>query len=81
MGLHKFIQVAPYVECNGKTHLENVFLDIIENKGEGIILRLPNASHKGGRTSDYLKFKVLLAPISYTCYNRYFISCIIFIII
>ena len=39
-------------------HLESVFQDIIDEGGEGIILRDPKAPYQPGRCPGYLKHKV-----------------------
>ncbi len=54
----KYIQVAPIVVCSGMPHLETVFQDIIDEGGEGIILRDPKAPYQAGRCPGYLKHKV-----------------------
>ena len=54
----KYVEIAPRVECKGMDHLEEYFHDIIEQGGEGIILRDPSAPYKPGRSPGYLKHKV-----------------------
>ena len=54
----KYVEIAPRVECKGMDHLEEYFHDIIEQGGEGIILRDPSAPYKPGRSTGYLKHKV-----------------------
>ena len=39
-------------------HLEKIFQDIIDQGGEGIILRQPTAPYQGGRSAGFLKHKV-----------------------
>ena len=39
-------------------HLESKLQDIIDNGGEGVILRDPIAPHQAGRAASYLKHKV-----------------------
>ena len=54
----KYVQVAEKQECEGTTHLEMVFQDILDKGGEGIILRDPDAPLQPGRSPGYLKHKV-----------------------
>ena len=55
---HRFIQVAPYQVCEGTDHLEKIFQDIMDQGGEGIILRDPSTSFEVGRSRGFLKHKV-----------------------
>ena len=55
---HRFIQVAPYTLCQGTDHLEKIFQDIMDQGGEGIILRDPWGPFESGRSSGFLKHKV-----------------------
>jgi len=55
---HKYIQVAPYSLCQGTDHLEKIFQDIMDQGGEGIILRDPSAPLQAGRSKGFLKHKV-----------------------
>jgi len=52
------MQVAPKEVCHDVAHLEQYFQTIVEEGGEGIILRDPQAVLKPGRSSGYLKHKV-----------------------
>ena len=46
--------------------MEKVFQDIIDNGGEGVILRDPLAAYRTGRSRSYLKHKVaLIIPPSF----------------
>lgn len=60
-----FLNIAPYKDCQGVSHLEKMFQDIINEGGEGIILRNPCDPYNPGRSPGYLKHKVLLY---FTCY-------------
>jgi len=51
-------QVAPKVVCLDVPHLESYYQDIIDQGGEGVILRDPESLLKPGRSSGYLKHKV-----------------------
>ena len=55
---YKYITVAPYETCLDVSHLEKYFQDIIDEGGEGIILRDPESPYKPGLSSGYLKYKV-----------------------
>jgi len=55
---HRYVQIAPYTLCQGTDHLEKIFQDIMDQGGEGIILRDPESPYKPGRSSGFLKHKV-----------------------
>ena len=55
----KFIEVAPKLVCEGMPHLERFFQDIMDQGGEGIILRDPSCKYEHGRSHGYLKHKVV----------------------
>jgi len=54
-----YIGIAEKTVCKGAQHFESSFQDVIDKGGEGIILRDPNALLQPGRTTSYLKHKVL----------------------
>ena len=56
--VREFAEVAPKVGCKDVSHLESFFQDIIDQGGEGIILRDPNAVLQPGRSQGFLKHKV-----------------------
>ena len=64
-GSSGIIEVAPMVVCEGNTHLETRYQDIVDGGGEGIILRDPKAAYQAGRSPGYLKHKVctILYPL------------------
>ena len=53
-------------------HLEKVFQDIVDEGGEGIILRDPVAPYEPGRSNSYLKHKV--CQFSLTCDNPFTVT-------
>jgi len=55
----KFIDIADKEVCRDVAHLESFFQDVIDRGGEGIILRDPQSLLQPGRTTSYLKHKVL----------------------
>jgi len=59
----RYILIAPYEVCKDTSHLEKMFQDIMDNGGEGVILRDPKSPHQPGRSSGYLKHKVLSLPL------------------
>jgi len=59
-GRHPFTQIAPMVLCSDMSHLDNYFQNVVENGGEGIILRDPQSLLIPGRSPGFLKHKVLL---------------------
>jgi len=54
----KFIEFARWEACRDKSHLEKFFQDVIDQGGEGVILRDPKALLQPGRSASYLKHKV-----------------------
>ena len=60
----KYIGIAEKTVCKGAQHFESFFQDVIDKGGEGIILRDPYALLQPGRTTSYLKHKVLYIFIS-----------------
>ena len=56
----EFLKLAPKEVCKDTQHMEKVFQDIIDNGGEGVILRDPLAAYRTGRSRSYLKHKVAL---------------------
>jgi len=55
---HKYMQIAAYTLCEGTDHLEKIFQDIMDQGGEGIILRDPSTPFETGRSKGFLKHKV-----------------------
>jgi len=66
---HRFIQIATYTLCKDTAHLEKIFQDIMDQGGEGIILRNPSTPFQSGRSSGFLKHKVCSYAMDYmiTC--------------
>lgn len=54
----QFIELAPKQVCQGVQHLNEFFQDIVDNGGEGIILRDPSSPFQSGRSAGFLKHKV-----------------------
>jgi len=54
----KYLDIAKKVVCEGVTHMEKMFHDILDGGGEGIILRDPSSPLVAGRSPGYLKHKV-----------------------
>lgn len=52
------IEIANKFECQGEEHLERFFQDILDQGGEGVILRDPTSAYQAGRSSGFLKHKV-----------------------
>jgi len=65
-GASQWIKIAPKEDCTGMPHLEKVFQDIVDQGGEGIILRDPKAVYTPGRTRTYLKHKVFSLSIHFS---------------
>src|SRR5690242_18344654 len=53
-----FIEVAPSVRCKDFNHLEVFLQDVIDQGGEGVILRDPSSPYQPGRSLGFLKHKV-----------------------
>jgi len=54
----KFISLAPFTLCEGTDHLDKMFQDIMDQGGEGVIIRDPSSPYQAGRSSGFLKHKV-----------------------
>jgi ATP-dependent DNA ligase len=52
------IEVATKEECKGMDHMQQFLQDIIDEGGEGIILRDPFSPYLPGRCPGFLKHKV-----------------------
>lgn len=57
------IHIVSNILCTGTHHLREHLAHIIKNRGEGIIIRQPDAPYKKGTTNAVLKVKVPLRPI------------------
>ena len=55
---HKYSQIAPKEECKDIQHLQQFLQEIIEQGGEGIILRNPSSLYEKGKSRSFLKLKV-----------------------
>jgi hypothetical protein len=55
---HKHVEIAPMIVAKDMNHLEQFLQNVLDNGGEGIILRDPKCHHQGGRSSGFLKHKV-----------------------
>ena len=60
----RYVELAPKVDCKNENHLDQVFQNIIDEGGEGIILRDPQAPYEAGRSRGYLKHKVIKKTLS-----------------
>ena len=50
-------QLHPHKRCKGRDHVMTELERILQEGGEGVMLRNPHAQYKGGRTTDLLKVK------------------------
>jgi len=57
-GKCKYVTVAKKELCKDIQHLESFFQDVLDNGGEGVILRDPKSPWETGRCKGYLKHKV-----------------------
>jgi DNA ligase-1 len=55
----KCVKVAPKEVCKGMNHMQQFLQDIIDEGGEGIILRDPLSPYQSGRSPGFLKHKVV----------------------
>jgi len=55
---YKYISLAKFEKCTDVYHMQQHFQDIIDQGGEGIILRDPASPYKAGSSAGYLKYKV-----------------------
>ncbi len=54
---NKNVKFIAQINFENSSQMQNYFDDIIENGGEGIILKNPNANYEGGRSDKVLKLK------------------------
>ncbi|QGM80211.1 DNA ligase [Otariodibacter oris] len=54
-----YIEIIPQIPIENKHHLQQFFEHIQEMKGEGVVLRSPNANYVHGRSSQILKLKAV----------------------
>lgn len=54
------IHVVEYSKCLGNQHLIMLRDSVVASKGEGLMLREPNARYVSGQTSSLLKVKVIV---------------------
>ena len=57
---HPFIDVVHHISCKGRDHLEEYFNTIIQNGGEGVMLRANMSKYVHGRSSLLYKMKRFL---------------------
>jgi DNA ligase-1 len=67
-----FLEIAPKQICKNMDHMQQFLQDIIDEGGEGIILRDPLAPHQSGRSSGFLKHKVCLQQSKYLIHDLFF---------
>lgn len=60
---HPHIKIVEYETCTGKNMLQQKIEDITAVRGEGIILRNPDARYFHGFTRNVYKFRVLFAHL------------------
>jgi hypothetical protein len=61
----KHLEVARMEMCQGPSHMESFFQDVIDKGGEGIILRDPSSPYQPGRSLGYLKHKVGITSLPF----------------
>jgi DNA ligase-1 len=54
-----FLQIAEKQICKDVDHMQQFLQDIVDMGGEGIILRDPLCPYQPGRSSGFLKHKVI----------------------
>ena len=55
-----FLRVVDIIECKGKDHLNKFLKDIVEMKGEGVMLRAPHSLYEYGRSNLLKRYKEYL---------------------
>jgi len=69
------IELAQKEVCVDENHLNKYFQNIIDQGGEGIILRDPSAPFQAGSTRGYLKHKVTTSFITTKVKYSYLEKC------
>lgn len=57
---NEVIELAPFEVCKGTAHFESLFQTILDEGGEGVILRDPSSPNCSGRSPGFLKHKVVM---------------------
>ena len=52
-----FLRVIDTVKCEGQEHLNKFLREIVEKKGEGVMLREPGSHYTNGRSNSMRKVK------------------------
>ena len=52
-----FLRVIDIVKCEGQHHLNKFLAEIVEKKGEGVMLREPGSLYEHGRSISMKKYK------------------------
>ena len=66
-----FLHVIDVVKCNGKEHLNNFLAEIVEKKGEGVMLREPGSLYESGRSNKMKKYKEFVDTEVKVIKNKY----------
>lgn len=54
---NKYVQIIPQIKCKDENHLESFLQEIINKKGEGVIIKDGTKEYTTGRTNSSLKVK------------------------
>ena len=66
-----FLHVIDVVKCDGKEHLNKYLSEIVEKKGEGVILREPGSLYEHGRSNKMKKYKEYIDTEVRVIKNKY----------
>lgn len=54
---NEFIKIIPQIKISSKEQMEEFFTNIVQNGGEGVVLRDPNLPYEAKRSTQALKYK------------------------
>ena len=66
-----FLHVIDVVKCQSKEHLNKFLSEIVEKKGEGVMLREPGSLYENGRSNKMRKYKEFLDTEVRVIKNKY----------
>lgn len=71
---YQYMELARKEVCRDIAHLEQMFQDIVDKGGEGVILRDPQCPYEPGRSRGYLKHKVsqTQSPLAHSLFQQKF---------
>lgn len=57
---NEYLKFVPFTKCESREHLQKVLKEVVDRKGEGLMLREPEANYAPGRSFSMCKVKLQL---------------------